>query len=225
MESTTITGASGVTLSLELHKPAGAANGAAVIVVYGSDGMNKPWADMIRAYAVDLAKKGFLAIIPDYLATTGSRPGPDVFVEIPRNRDRWQAAVNDAISHASATPGITAGRIGLLGFSLGGHLSLRLRSRARAVTAFFAPQFAELGGIGAAVPPVPHAQLHHGSADQLVPPVNSANFEGQLNGEGTTTAKFLYTGAGHGFAGKSSADATARRDSRKRTIEFLVKHL
>lgn len=223
MERTTITGSTGVTIPLELHRPAGPANGAAVIVLYGSDGMNEPWAAMIRDYAVALANKGFLAVIPDYLATTGSRPGPEVFAEIPFKVTLWQNAIDDALTYASSAPGVTAGRIGLLGFSLGGHLSLRLRRRAKSVTAFFAPEFPEFGGIGAAAPHVPAAQLHHGSADQLVPPSNSAKIERQLKAEGTTVTKFLYAGAGHGFAGVSSADAAARRDSRKRAIAFIVK--
>src|SRR5687768_2158215 len=71
-------GSRGKTITCELYTPS-AANGGMVVIAYGSDGMidnaHGPWATMVRAYAADLAAKGFTAIIPDYFLTTGTAPG------------------------------------------------------------------------------------------------------------------------------------------------------
>jgi dienelactone hydrolase len=54
-------------------------NGGVVIIAYGSDGMtddlNGPWASMIRDYANELSRKGFVILIPDYFSKTTTKPG------------------------------------------------------------------------------------------------------------------------------------------------------
>src|SRR5262249_47038617 len=86
-------------------------------------------------------RKGVAAIIPDYFVKTGTEPGLSALDQIPIHLDAWQATVGDALSHAKSLPGVAATRIGLLGFSLGGHICLRLRAQVRVLVAFFAPGF------------------------------------------------------------------------------------
>jgi len=174
---------------------------------------------MIREYAHALSGKNYSALIPDYLKSTNTTPGPDVFAQIPVNLPKWQSAVDCAITHAAAP------RIALLGFSLGGHLCLRLRHRAMAVVEFFAPEFLELGGLGAAVPASPHVQIHHGKADTLVPYTNATRIDRFLKSHGTVPELFSYAGAGHGFAGTDPKNASARRLAKERTLAFIAKHL
>ena len=84
------------------------------------------------------------------------------------------SGLNDAITHATTLPGIDPKRIGLLGFSLGGHLGLRVRSSLKMIVEFFAPV---LDGIGTGSPGSQlHVQIHHGrtnaatrTGDSLVP--------------------------------------------------------
>ena len=219
METITINIAPGNTISGELYKPAGIPNGGAVVIAYGSDGMKEPWATMIREYARELSGKNYSVLIPDYLKSTNSAPGPDVFAQIQANLPQWQSAVDSAITHAAAP------RIALLGFSLGGHLCLRIRHRAMTVVEFFAPEFLELGGIGAPVAASPHVQIHHGKADMLVPYTNATRIDRFLKSHGTAPELFSYAGAGHGFAGTGPKNASARRLAKERTLAFIAKYL
>lgn len=134
------------------------------MVAYGSDGLadtaNGPWATLIRGHAAALAAQGLTVLIPDYLGVTATPPAA-VFDALPRCRERWQSALTDSVDHVATLPGIDPARVGLLGFSLGGHLCLRVRSRVRVLVSFFA---SVLDGIGAAGS-LTHAQLHHGTAD------------------------------------------------------------
>ena len=215
----------GQTLSAELFQPASKHNGGVVVIAHGSDGMTDPWAVMIRDYATELAKLNFLVLIPDYLGKTGTEPGRAVFDLIPKHLGTWHTAFADAVKHATTLPGVVASRVGLLGFSLGGHLCLRSRASARVVVEFFAPEFGELGGIGPASVLTPKAQIHHGLVDPLVPFTNAENIHNKLKREGTAAELFRYEGAGHGFAGADANNATARRSAKERTLEFIGANL
>ncbi|MDQ3583549.1 MAG: dienelactone hydrolase family protein [Pseudomonadota bacterium] len=168
MQAMTNFSSGGTTIPAELYNPAGTPNGGVVVIAYGSDGMNDPWATMIRDYAIQLSQKGFVALIPDYFVSTGTKSGLALDA-IPIHRDTWQTAVADAVAHAKTLPSVNASRVGLLGFSLGGHLCLRLRATAKVLVEFFAPELAEFGGLGLTKSLTLHAQIHHGLADNLVP--------------------------------------------------------
>jgi dienelactone hydrolase len=119
-------------------------------------------------------------------------------------------------------PGTDATRIGLLGFSLGGHLCLRIAAKAKALVEFFAPL---LDGIGPATPRLA-AQIHQGAADTLVSFAGNADkIDQQLRGTGASTEVFGYEGAGHGFAGNDTANTEARARSKERTLKFFEAHL
>lgn len=216
----------GQAASAELYPPAGgvAAKGL-VVIAYGSDGLTDnlsgPWATMIRGFADGLAAAGHTAIIPDWLSITKTTPGPAVLDSIHRNRGSWQEALSDAIDSASGLPG--ASPIGLLGFSLGGHLCLRLRSKASVLVEHFAPVLDGIGSAGM----LSHAQVHHGEADNFPGTgfVNAEAIKRTLEGEGTSTELFAYPGAGHGFGGDDQANVDARKLSSERTIDFFNAHL
>lgn len=202
----------------ELFQPSGGVNGAAIVIAHGSDGMKEPWAELIREYGTELASNGFTVLIPDYFASTGTAPGRGVFAEIAANLAVWQAVVGDAVAHAAKMPGIRPMRMGLLGFSLGGHICVRLRGSAQAVVEFFAP---ELGGVGVSSSGAKHVQIHYGTADMVVRISESKNIAAELGREGAAVEMFAYEGAGHGFAGADPNNATARRSAKGRTVEFF----
>jgi carboxymethylenebutenolidase len=215
----------GTTIQTEVLRPPGTPNGGAVVVAHGSDGMAEPWADLIRAYATELAGQGFTAFIPNYFAKTGTVPGHSVFSQLPASLNSWVEAVSDAVTQVKAVPGISAERVGLLGFSLGGHICLRLRGSTKALVGFFAPELGQLGGLGAPQPGRLQVQIHHGLADLLVPFSETQAIVAALKQEGTVPEVFSYEGAGHGFAGADPNNATARRSSKGRTLAFFEKHL
>ena len=214
----------GATIPVELFSPSGTiANHAVVVIAHGSDGMVAPWAAMIRDYAGALAAKGFTAVIPYYFGgpdgTPPSQPA-DVFSRLAH----WQITLADAIAFAKTLPHVDGSRLGLLGFSLGGFLSLRLRSSAKVVVEYFAPDLPP-GGIGSATTSVPFAQIHHGEADTVVVFQNAKGIEQALTHEGTATDLHPYADAGHGFKGDHSGDSAARTLSKARTLEFIGAHL
>jgi dienelactone hydrolase len=213
----------GTAIQAELFRPAGAINCGAIVVAHGSDGMTGLWAAQIREYATDLAAKGFTALIPNYFTKTDTTPGPRVFSEMQANLHAWQEAVSDTLSWAATLPGID--RLGLLGFSLGGHIGLRLRGSVKALVEFFAPDLRELGGVGPAGGAAPHVQIHHGLADSLVPFSDAEAIAATLKHEGAVPELFSYQGAGHGFAGADPNNAKARSSSKDRTLAFFGKRL
>jgi dienelactone hydrolase len=215
----------GTPISTEVFKPQGRVDGAAVVLAHGSDGLTPPWADLIREFAADLAGQGFTAFIPSYFEKTGTAAGPGVFGQIPVNLDSWIATVGDVVAHVRTLPDIAAQRVGLLGFSLGGHICLRLRGVTPAMVDFFAPELRQIGGLGARQPATARIEIHHGLADLLVPFSETQAIAAALKDEGAIPEVFSYEGAGHGFAGADANNATARRSSKYRTLAFFGQHL
>jgi dienelactone hydrolase len=218
----------GQSISAELYTPASITTNGLITIAYGSDGLfdyppDRLWATMIRGYAEALAQRGFVVLIPNYLAATKTESGPSVSNLIPKYRDFWQEAVSDAIDHGKTLPGVDTTRVGLLGFSLGGHLCLRVRAKAQVLVEFFAPV---LDGIG---PPgkLTHAQIHHGEADDFPGTgfPNAISIENTLKAEGASPELCRYPGAGHGFVGSDPKNTEARELSMKRTIAFFDSYL
>jgi dienelactone hydrolase len=232
MSPRTIDIPSGTALTIpgELYAPSGTASTGLVVTAYGIDGLhdndNGPWETMIRGYAEELSKLGFFALIPHYFRKTGTTPGPAAAQVMMMRKGDWAAALLDSVAHARRTISqVDSDRIGLLGFSLGGHLTLSIRaaSKPRALVEYFAPQ---LDGIG---PPghVPKAQIHHGTKDQ-VPFTDFSNagaIEAILKGESTVVELFSYKDAGHGFAGTDAPNKDASALSQTRTLKFFETHL
>lgn len=213
-------------LRAELFEPSGAGNGAAVVVAYGSEGMTDhlsgPWGTMLHEFAEKLAAKGITVLIPDYLAVTGTEPAPDIWKLIGTHGGTWQGSIADATAYAQTLPDIMAAKVGLLGFSLGGHLCLRLRGTTPALVSFYAP--------AAGLEPsrnrlVLDAQLHQGDEDRLVEAVNSRLIEGMLRQEAAQVESQLYPGANHGFTGADPQNTAARQASLERTVAFFEQRL
>lgn len=213
-------------MAADLYSAAGVAKGL-VVIAYGSDGLvdnlSGPWETMIRGYASALAEKGFCAVIPDYLPVTKTTSSKAVFDSMFQNMPIWQQALSDAIDQAVMISKVDPKRIGLLGFSLGGHLVLRLRSKAKVLVEFFAPKFIEIGAPGT----LTHAQIHHGEKDEMPGTAfpNAVLIQAQLTKEGTATELCPYPHAGHGFVGADPANTYARDESRTRTLAFFQSHL
>jgi carboxymethylenebutenolidase len=223
----------GKSIPAELFAP-GAANGGTIIVVYGSDGLNDtergPWKTMIEGYAEELAQRGFIALIPEYFARTGpvSPIDPALVPEmIQLHRSEWQETLADAVTFAKTLRDVDGSRIGLLGFSLGGHLVLRLRAIPKVLVEFFAPELPLIGGLGSSVRLTLDAQIHHGKADDVVPfDPNAKNIDDQLRVSGASSTLFHdYDGAGHGFTGSDRPNAEARTKAKDRTITFFGEKL
>jgi dienelactone hydrolase len=236
LHTTTNFTSGGKTIQAELYNPSATPNGGVIVIAYGTDGMtdnlNGPWATMIRDYATKLSERGFVAIIPDYFASTGTQPGESALQGTPIHRDTWQETIADAVTHAKTLPGVDSSRVGLLGFSLGGHICLRLRAIAQVLVEFFAPEKVLIGfppvldGIGTTKTLSLYTQIHHGLGDKLVPFVpNADNIKQILETEKANVELFSYPGAVHGFVKDDSDNKNARDLAMKRTLSFFESHL
>jgi len=218
----------GKEVNAEFYDPQVRDSAGVVVIAYGTDGLTNDrsgeWETMIRGYADAIADLGFYAIIPDYLSATDTSPGPAALDFIPRYRDSWQVVLSDAIDHATSISGVDAARIGLLGFSLGGHLCLRLRSKAKLLVEYFSPVLEDFGGIGSSLG-LQRAQIHHGEADGLVNFRNAGAIEATLKAEGVETELFGYEGADHGFGGMDKANKEAIERSKNLTLGFFKNYL
>lgn len=226
MAQTLVFSSGEVPVHAEYFPAMGGSRGAAVVVAHGADGVTDhltgPWAAMMREYAESLSRAGFAVLLPHYLERTGTEPGAAVLQTALVHSAAWQSALADAVAEARSLPGIKADRVALVGFSLGGYLSLRLRGSVRAVVEFFAPY---LTGLGTVPVTAPHIQIHHGSADRLVDIANAEEVETVLTGEGVKPEFYRYKAADHGFSGPAAGNAEARRLSHERTLSFLKEHL
>jgi carboxymethylenebutenolidase len=212
----------GTSIRGELYSPETSAGGPVVVLAYGSDALMEPWGTGIREYALGLAGHGFTVLIPNYFDKTGTPPGLHALSQF-SNTDAWAEAVRDACVYTSTLAGVSGGAPGLLGFSLGGNVCLRLRGYASALVELFAPL---LGGIGArSGSEKPDVQIHHGLADTVVPFRDSHEIASTLRGEGIAVQTFSYEGAGHGFGTTGEANAIASRVARERTLAFFKRTL
>ena len=163
--------------------------------------------------------------MPYYLQSTNTEPGLAVLKLIPENSPTWRQACGDALTAMAADGRFDNTRLGILGFSLGGHLALSLAMdppagiSLKCVVDFFGPAHS-LEPHWTKMPPV---LVFHGSADTLVPPSESEYLVAQLKGVGKKKDHdYFYEpskGEGHGFKG---AELTKSRDA---TVEFFKKRL
>ena len=226
----------GLDIPVEVFPGAGAGPHPAVVVVYGTRGMNAPFGDLIRGFAKKLAASGCTAFIPDYFkgtgtpASTGSEGDVVVMTAVQPSRDQWVATIGDALTYAAAHSDVEADRLGLLGFSLGGYVTLRAAKRpsgnaVKAAVSFFAPiDMPPFGGIGGDIDKLPPLQIHHGEDDgPPVAPAESRALEGMLVAAGKLKGRdyeiFFYKGQGHGFTGQAAVT------SEKRTVDFFAARL
>jgi dienelactone hydrolase len=223
----------GTTIEAEHTTPA-APNGGVIVLAHGSEGMTDnisgPWGKMIREYADELSKLGFVTLTPFYFQKTGTDPvkvSADFkvknFGQIIAGRLAWMAVLADAVAHAKTLSSVQPARVGLLGFSLGGNLCLEIRELAKVLVAFYAP-LPELSPRGGRL--ALQAQLHNGTADELVPSETAHHIEEMLKKEGATVDLKTYwkgkPGAVHGFIGTDAANTQAQADSKASTLSFFL---
>lgn len=171
----------------------------------------------IDPFARQAAGLGVHVFVVHYFERTGHRwvsPGTiqDHFVE-------WLETVRDAVTYVAAQPGVDRERIALLGFSLGGFLSLALATQDNRIAAV-----AELfGGLpnhfsydAAKLPPV---LVLHGGRDTVVPVSEARNLEALLREHRIPYEIKIYPDQGHQFTGLVQLDAM------RRVVQFFRRYL
>ena len=201
-------------IDVVVYEPQKPGSFPALLVIHGSSG---PVSSFVGNYAQQLANLGYVVFFVHYFDATGTLYAS--FSAIQKHFLTWTTAIADAISFAERHPKVDSSRIGLLGVSLGGYLSLSLASKDSRVAAVVSL----MGGM----PPefitdarrMPPTLLLHGEADPVVPVSEAYAVEALLKQLGTKHELKTYPGQGHSFRGMAQADALMR------TLKFLSRHL
>ena len=213
----------GVSIQVDVYVPSSAGRHPASLVLHGTFGLLPEFRQDIVSFAEGLAEKGIVAAIPHYFDRTGTREGLDATLAGDDELAKWKETCGDALVFLRDHPTVNAGQMGVIGFSLGGHLALTLGmstprgTSLKCVVDFFGPtKRPALVGNRAALPPV---LIHHGTDDQIVPIQDSLTLESELKAAGKIEGvgfRFIkYPGQGHRFTGPDLAAA------RKATIDFV----
>ena len=194
--------------------PAGRTPG--ILMLHGRDGPYR-FADAYRGFAAVFAHKGYSTLFPHYFEATEStslfgREGLS-------NAAAWMRTVADAIDWVAGQSEIDAGRLGLVGISLGTSLALAQAARdtrIKAVVAFYGMLPVQAT---AAIRRMPPTLILHGAQDWVVPVAAAHQLDALLQRIGAEHELHIYPGQGHGFQG------AAGRDAARRSLHFFERHL
>jgi len=205
--------------------PAGKGAGPAVVVIHEWWGLN----GQIRDVARRLAAQGYVAIVPDlYHGKVASDPEQAHVLMRGLDDDRVFADLDAAIAWLRAEPRVGGkGRIGVIGFCMGGAYTLRQalrRSDLGAAVMFYGPPETDAAKLAKLAVPL---QAHFGGADDGIPADRVEAFRSGVVKPGKAAEVFVYPSAGHAFMNESrpSFHAEAARSAWTRALAFLQKYL
>jgi carboxymethylenebutenolidase len=219
---------------LSVHAPTGAARGA-VIVVQEAFGVNEHIEDVCRR----LADAGWLAIAPHLFHRTGDpQLGYDDFSLVAPHFSAVTAEtifddVDVALAHAAAA-GFEPGRIGVVGFCMGGTIALATaveRPVGAAVTFYGGGVTTGRFGLPSLVELAPRLTVPwlglYGDLDTGIPVEDVEALRAAAATSGATTEVVRYPEAEHGFNcdRRASYHAASAADAWQRMLDFFSAHL
>ncbi len=208
-----------------LALPAGGGKHPAIVVIHEWWGLN----DWVKAQAEKLAGEGYVALAVDlYRGKVATEPeaAHELYRGLPQ--DRGVRDLKAAFDYLAGRADVEAGRIGSVGWCMGGGYSLLLAEKeprlAACVVNYGAlPTDAEaIRGIQAPV------LGNFGAMDQGITPEDVGAFEKAMKAAGKKIDVKIYEGAGHAFENpnnKGGYRAEAAADAWERTKTFFARYL
>ncbi|NNM70983.1 prolyl oligopeptidase family serine peptidase [Enterovirga sp. DB1703] len=187
-----------------------------LLLLHGADGLAFG-GDRYRLAAGLVSASGYHVGLVHYLDRTGERRVD--YATLRENYPLWVATIGDAVGWLARRPGVDAGRLGLVGVSLGGALALSTAAsdgRVRAVVEYSGPVPEDLPDPRPKLPPT---LVLHGEADRIVPASHARRLQQILRESGTPHEVQVYPGQGHVLSGAAQFDAASR------VASFLARHL
>jgi carboxymethylenebutenolidase len=181
-----------------------------------------------RAVCERLANEGFVALAPDlYHGATAATPTEAKQLRFGLNDEQANREMEGALRCLQSQPSVSGTRVGVVGFSMGGYLALRLARRVGdalgAAVIFYAT---EGGSFETAQTPV---LGHFAAGDGCWAGARAmASLEERLHGAGCETAFHVYPDTQHAFFEQDRPEAyhaQAADLAWRRTIAFLRAHL
>lgn len=205
----------GLSITVERFEPPGAGPFPAIVFLHGTDAlsyMGEAYRGMARAFA----GRGYAVFLVHYFGGQRTRWRGQIS---PLEFAGWMQVVSEAISFAAGQREVDAGRIALLGFSLGAYLALAVASQEPRVAAVV-----ECGGglpdvLAEHVVRLPPTLIIHGEEDWAVPVEEARKLERLLKEKELPHAVRIYPGEGHNLLGSAS------RDAFERAVQFLDHNL
>lgn len=192
----------------------------ALLLLHGIDGLVKRHRDYQKA-AQQISSKGFVVLLVHYFDRTRTKIADKATME--KHFLDWVKVVHDGILFARQMTTVDSSRIGLIGYSMGGYLSMSAavlafqdKVKPKAIVELF-------GGLPKLlawnIGKIPPTLILHGEKDRIVS-VREAHTLAEL----LTKAKVpyemkIYKNQGHGFSGNEADDAIDR------SVTFLNKYL
>ncbi len=206
-----------------LAKPA-AANAPAVIVIQEWWGLN----DNIKGIADRFAAAGYLALAPDlYHGKIAAEPDEAMKMMMAMKMDEAAKDMTGAFDFVKSHAGST-GKVGSVGFCLGGGLSLYLSTlRPMDATVIY---YGALPGVQPDLAKLKGPVLgHYAENDDWASPAAAAALKQQIESASGVLVEFhQYAGTHHGFFNDTRSEVhapDASKESWDRTIAFYEKHL
>jgi dienelactone hydrolase len=215
------------------YAPAGAAaKTAAVVLLYGTDGLDGESGTEIPKLAAEIADAGFIVSVPEYFGgkEPGGLPLEELFIRRIQAVGTFAPRIAAAIEHARSDPRVDRSRLGLVGLSLGGGLALQYAVGAPAGTVDAVVDY--FGYIDAAstvyrdAAKLPPTVIFHCKHDKIVDPSFSLKLRDELRRHGIVHDCQVYDDdyserKFHPFRPGGDAD----KDARRRAIAWLKKHV
>jgi len=187
--------------------------------------------DHIKDVCDRFAAEGFTALAPDlYHGRTTAEPDEAGKLAMSLDYERAARDLSGGVDYLTAHESVRGQGVGVVGFCMGGGLSLWLASlrpdQVKAVVSFYGiprgPAQPDWSRMAATV------QGHYGEDDGSISSEQLAALEAQLREAGVDIEVFVYPASGHAFFNDTRPEAyneEAARQAWIRTLEFLRKHL
>jgi carboxymethylenebutenolidase len=213
------------TVSGYIALPEGGGKHPAIIVIHEWWGLN----DWVKEQTQKYAAQGNVALAVDLyrgkVATTSdeahirARGVPD---------DRGLQDLEAAFAYLASRPDVDAGKIGSIGWCMGGGWSIKLAVDQPKLAACVV-NYGALPTAAASIAKIKAPVLgNFGADDQGIPPQSVRAFESAMKADDNIADIKIYDGAGHAFenpSNKTSYRPEATADAEKRVLAFFQKYL
>lgn len=229
MKTPTTHDLAGKSISVDVYQKSGTTPDRAMVVAYGTAGMDFPFDRLIDEFCEAMADEGYLVVLPYYFESTATNSGlAGVSADLNKTA-RWI----DTLAAAAdwMTGQYTVENVVLAGFSLGANqvLNAALKSPVAGVIDYFGPvdSFGEWEMPIAAkltkprTKGLPPTLIHHGNADLVVPDSQSSMLKGWQDSHLLECTFHNDYACGHPGQTDGGWTAAAQKKAIDRSAEFL----
>jgi dienelactone hydrolase len=217
----------GKKITVEHFEPKGNGRFPVIILLHDAAGLAPLPAGLFRAGCHTLAQEGYVALLVHYFDGTGHKEVRKKDAT-PENFKTWMEAVRGAVAYArdaKKNPKIDGARIGLVGFSLGGYLSLSVAQDKKLKIAAVVEMFGGLPDkLWKDLKYLPPTLIIHGLKDSVISVKEAYALRGLCEACKFSHESKIYEDQDHLFRGKPLWHEDIR-DAKLRTLAFFRKHL